>query len=294
MKILITGSSGMIGSALYQSLKGKGHDVYGLDWKAPKYTEQKQFYPHNLLLEFKCDIKFDLIIHLAANARVWELVENPNLALENVLTTHRIFEFARKNNIPKVITVSSREVYGNGNELPVAENIGSQRSCESPYTASKIFGESYAWSYSRCYGIDTKIIRFSNVYGRFDFSDRFIPKVIRQLKSNEKIEVWGKDKFLDFTYLDDAVSGTVFLIENWDKMKDKEYNIAFGKGHTLISVVDKLKKLLKSKSRIKIQETHKGEVMKYEADISKMKSMGWTPQIDIDKGLKKSIEYYIK
>lgn len=292
MKILITGSSGMIGSALLPALVKEKHKVYGVDWRAPVFTQNEQFFKHNLLLPFDSEIKFDIIIHLAANARVWELVENPNLALENIITTHRVFEFARKRNIPKVMVASSREVYGNGNELPVSEEVGSQRSSESVYAAGKMLSEAYAWSYDKCYGLDTKIIRFSNVYGKYDFSDRFIPKVIKQLRAGETVEIWGEKKFLDFTYLDDAVSGTVHLIKNWGKMKEKEYNIACGEGHTLLSVAQKLKELLQSSSEIIIKDTHKGEVMEYEADITRMKEAGWQPEVNLDTGLEKAIKYY--
>ena len=287
MRILITGSSGMIGSALAPALVE--HDVIGVDKKKPQFSKTKT-HLHDLMSPLDVNPAPDVIIHLAANARVWELVENPALALENVVTTHNVFEYARQNGVKKIIYASSREVYGNGNRLPIAEDIGSQRSSESPYSVGKIFGEGYAWAYKRCYGIDTKIVRFSNVYGKYDFSDRFIPKVIKQLRANEPVEIWGKDKKLDFTYLDDAVMGVIHLLDNWSK--ETEYNIAYGKGHTLLSVAEKLKEALNSKSEIIIKDTHVGEVMTYEADISLMESLGWQPTISIDEGLNKALDYY--
>lgn len=295
MKILVTGSSGMIGSELVPALEARGHKVWGLDRKDPEFTKLERFIKYDLLSGqplYTQEHQFDLIIHLAANARVWELVENPNLALENVVTTHQVYELARQAGVPKVLFASSREIYGNGNELPVDETAGSQRSCESPYGASKLFGESYAYAYEKCYNLDTKIMRFSNVYGKYDFSDRFIPKVIKQLKANEEVEIWGANKVLDFTYITDTVDGIIHLVENWDEARAKEWNIASGVGFNLSEVAELLRVMLDSKSNIRIGESHPGEVFEYTADINSMKSIGWSPKVGLNEGLKKSIEYY--
>ncbi len=289
MKILITGSSGMIGSELVSTLKSYGHDVWGMDKVWPKYTSC-----HFLLCDMRepinLSIKFDLIIHLAANARVHDLVIDPELSLDNVKMTFNILEYARKTGSNRLIFSSSREIYGNGNEMPVKESVGSQRTSESPYASSKLAGESYCHSYRKCYGVDTKIVRFSNVYGKYDFSNRFIPKTIKNCKLNNPIEIWGKDKVLDFTYISDAVSGLVHIIENWPK--ETEFNIAYGKGETLISVAQRIKDALKSESQILMADSKTGEVAEYAADIGQMNSIGWKPKVAIGEGLTKALDYY--
>ena len=70
--------------------------------------------------------------------------------------------------------------------------------CESPYSASKIACEALFRSYKKCYGIDFILTRFSNVYGMYDDSDRVIPLFIRLTKENKDLEIFGKDKLLDF------------------------------------------------------------------------------------------------
>lgn len=279
----------MIGSKLVMSLRD--HLVVGMDKKPPLF-DCPRFIQHDLTSPFPPEFtaKFDLIIHLAANARVHDLVLNPELSLDNIKMTFNVLEYARKSGCKKVIFASSREIYGNGNAMPVSENIGSQRTSESPYASSKLAGESYCHSYAKCYGIDIKIVRFSNVYGKYDFSNRFIPKTIRNIKAKKPIEIWGKDKILDFTHLHDAVGGLVHLIEKWPE--EKEFNIAYGKGETLVDVTEKLKKLLKSKVPIVFSDSKVGEVAEYTADISKMKAIGWKPRINIDEGLKMAVEYY--
>lgn len=295
MNVLITGSSGMIGSALAKSLLEKGHVVFGFDKKYPEFFAD---FNHNLVdllkpVKVKLESKIDIVIHLAANARVYELVLDPSKALDNGIMTHNTLEWVRKNEVKKFIFASSREVYGDQDILPVNEDVATQRFSKSVYTANKIAGEAYCHSYQHCYGIDCKIVRFSNVYGRFDFSDRFIPKVIDQLLNNQGVCIYGKNKTLDFTYLDDCVQGILCLLDNWESAKHKEYNIASGVQLSLLEVAEKLKRILGSNSAISVGENLIGEVFNYQADIGRIKSLGYNPRVSIDEGLKGAVDYYV-
>lgn len=296
-KILITGSSGTIGTRLFEKLLEENYDVIGFDkvkniWH-PSFN--KLTIRGNLL--YKNDIKkipknIDLIVHLAANARVYDLVVEPDLALENVISTHNILEFARKNNIKKIIFSSSRETYGNKKEITSKETDVDILRCESPYAASKISDEALIYSYSKCYGIDHIVFRFSNVYGMYDQSNRFIPLLLRKMKKNEDIEIFGKDKILDFTYIDDCVAGVITCIKKFPAVKNNVFNIASGKGSNLIEVAGIMKKSLKSKSRLVIGKNRPGEVVRYIADISKARKIGYNPKISIEKGIDLSIHWY--
>jgi UDP-glucuronate 4-epimerase len=295
MKILVTGSSGTIGTELCLQLTKNGHIVTGIDRKpsqVPASTaefHQVDLLEKDTLMGLKSD--FDLIIHLAANARVHNLVINPDLALENVRTVHNVLEFARINKVPKVLFASSREVYGNQEKMPVEESRASQRFSESPYSSSKIFGESYCYSYKNVYGIDTKIVRFSNVYGRWDFSDRFIPKLIGALSKDLPFEIYGEKKSMSFTYIEDCVSGTIKVLEHWETLP-MEVNVASDSQDRLVDVAQLAKKMMQSKSEITLGETLPGEVWNYQADVSVLKATGWKPEFTVQKGLERSIDWY--
>src|SRR3989344_6892372 len=273
-KILITGSSGTIGTRLFEKLLQEGFSVIGFDKQKNKWHKHL----NNLtivgnLLSGK-DIKkipkdIDVIVHLAANARVYDLVVEPDLALENVVTTYNILEFARKNKIKKIIFSSSREVYGNRKKSIAHEKDFNLELSESPYSASKISNEAFVYAYKKCYGIDYIVLRFSNVYGMYDESDRFIPLMIKKMKNNEDISVFGKNKVLDFTYIDDCVNGIFLCIKKFHQEKNNIFNIAFGRGIKLIDVAKMIKKDLKSKSKITLKPNRTGEVVEYVADISK-------------------------
>jgi len=304
MTILITGSSGTIGTELVDQLKALGHTVIGIDKAEPQKPNCDRFYQWDLSKypDFFVESGIDMVIHLAANARVHNSVVNPELAMENMASTHYAYEIARRLNIPKFIMASSRETYGetaivdyvlgqNPEVWPTAETNASQRNALSPYTAGKIMGEAYGYAYANCYNVDVRIVRFSNVYGRFDTSDRFVPKIIKKMLKNEPFEVWGEDKVLDFTYIEDAVKGIIVMIDKWEEVP-LEMNLAYGKGTLLWDVANFVKEELGSTSELTVTPSLVGEVTSYVADITKARELGWEPTTDIKDGIRKSIEYY--
>ncbi len=300
MKILVTGSSGTIGTRLSETLLARGDDVIGMDWLQNKWQPSAKKITTIVDMRDteamkKISMEADIIVHLAANARVYELVEEPDLARDNFLTTYNALEFARRNKIKRFIFASSRESYGNTGIDKYTEDLVRVSNCESPYTASKIGGEALVESYRRCYGIDQITFRFSNVYGMYDDSNRVVPLFIRLARKNEEMTIFGKEKCLDFTYIDDTVSGIIAGIDNFETAKNDTYNLAYGEGTTILKLAEDIKTLLKSSSSMKIGASRTGEVIRYIADISKAKkALGYRPQTSFDEGIKKSVEWYLK
>lgn len=298
-KILITGSSGTIGTRLFEKLLEKNYRVIGFDKKPNTWHPRlnKLTIIGNLLN--KKDISklpgdFDLIIHLAANPRVYDLVLSPDLALENIITTYNILEFCRDKKIENFIFSSSRETYGNRRETIAKEEDINIYFCESPYAASKISGEALIYSYSKCYGINYIIFRFSNVYGMYDQSPRFTPLIVKKMQKNQNINIYGKNKVLDFTYIDDCVQGIIKGIKKFTTTKNNVFNISSGRGENLIDVAKIIKKRLSSKSKIFIRKNRTGEVVKYVADISKAKKLlRYKPEYNIEEGINLTIDWYL-
>lgn len=302
MKILVTGSSGTIGTRLCERLLEQGADVVGADWEPNKWqpavekrTVHIDLRDENLLKAQSAKLKADVVIHLAANARVYELVEHPDRARDNFLTTFNTLEWARQSGVKRFIFASSREAYGNSGADKYREDMVRVEHCESPYTASKIAGEALVESYRRCYGMETAIVRFSNVYGMYDDSERVVPLFIRQTKKNEPLVVFGKDKSLDFTYIDDAVDGLLLILNNFGKANGQTFNLAFGEDHSIIELAELIKKLMKSSSTITATSSRTGEVTHYTADITKARTvLGFDPNVPFAEGVKKSVEWYGK
>jgi len=299
-KILVTGSSGTIGTRLCEKLLEENYEIVGVDLKSNRWNERLNestiigdLRNKQTLENLPKDI--DLVIHLAANARVYNLVIDPGLARDNFEILFNTIEFCRKNDIKRFIFASSREVYGNSKQIVHSENDVYVRNCESPYTASKIGGEALVHAYHRCYGINFIIIRFSNVYGMYDDSDRVIPLFIKLTKENKDLVVYDGEKMLDFTYIDDAISGILKCMENFDQVKNDVFNIASGEALSFIEVAQLIQQYMDNKNKIAIKENRTGEVVKFIADISKAKKkLGYEPKTTITGGIEKSIEWYMK
>jgi nucleoside-diphosphate-sugar epimerase len=298
MRILVTGSSGTIGTRLCERLMAGGHDVRGVDWVKNKWQPSVQAV--TTIADLR-DLKqlenvsgdADVLVHLAAHARVYELVEHPERALENFVTLFNALEFARTRGIKKFMFASSRESYGNIDAETYSEDMVRIENCESPYTASKVGGEALVESYSKCYDMDHIILRFSNVYGMYDDSERVVPLFIRKCRANEPMTVFGKEKCLDFTYIDDNVAGITKAIEQFEKGKNRTYNLAYGKGTTLVDLAETVKQLLGSTSEITLGASRVGEVTRYIADITRAReTFGYEPQTSFEEGIKKSVEWY--
>lgn len=298
-KILVTGSSGTIGTALCEALMEEGYEVDGIDVKHNKWSEKvdritiiSDLRDKNFFSKLPDD--FDMVIHLAANARVYNLVVDPSLARDNFEILFNILEFSRLNNIRKVIFASSREVYGNSDKIFHNEDEAYVKNCESPYTATKIGGEALVHSYHQCYDIDFIILRFSNVYGKYDDSDRVIPLFITRVMQNEGLIVFGREKLLDFTYIDDCVNGIMKSVEMFDVAKNTSFNIASGEGITILDLAKIIQNKMGSKGEIVIKESRIGEVTKFVADISRArKLLNYEPEVSIEEGIEKAIEWYV-
>lgn len=134
-------------------------------------------------------------------------------------------------------------MYGNlRNKEEIEESDMRIENCESPYAASKISSEALLHSYRKVYGLEFVILRFSNVYGMYDDSDRVIPLWIRQTLNRENLVVFGEGKSLDFTYIDDTVEGITRVIDRFENVAGQTFNIASGKGVKLSYVANMIKK----------------------------------------------------
>jgi len=195
---------------------------------------------------------------------------------------------------------SSREVYGDVHRFEeYAETVADFAYTESTYSASKIAGEAFVYSYARCYGLRYLVFRFSNVYGRFD-NDlhrmvRVLPLWIHKLSRNEAITVYGEDKTLDFTYVDDCVDGIVRGIQALaeGRVASGTINLAYGKGNRLLHAAEMIAEELGVEPEITIAPPLLGEVTHYVADVTKAREvLGYEPQVPLEAGIKRSVEWF--
>src|SRR3954452_11868934 len=242
----------------------------------------------------------DVVVHLAAHAKVHQLVRQPHRALENPVLTFNVLEFARQQRLP-IVFASSREVYGDVHRFEgYDEGTADFAFTESTYSASKIAGEAFVYSYARCYGLPYLVFRFSNVYGRYD-NDlqrmvRVIPLFTHQLLREEPITVYGgADKTLDFTYVDDCVAGIVAGVEalGAGEVVNETINLAYGQGNTLVACAELIARELGVEPRMTIAPSLLGEVTHYVADLTKARALlGYEPNVALDEGIRRSVAWF--
>lgn len=307
MRVLITGSSGQIGTNLGLKLQNEGHFVFGVDIRQNTWTNEINTLLQDLSTPFKSfengighveyPGEFDVVVHLAAHAKVHQLVEQPDRALENITMTYNVLEYCRAHKTP-IIFSSSREVYGDIHRYITEESHADFAFTESPYSASKISGEALIYSYAQCYDLPYIIFRFSNVYGRFDNDiermERVIPLFIKRIRSGEPITVFGKDKVLDFTYVDDCVSGIASGIDVLVSGKDKNHtiNLAYGQGQSLVDMANYVAETLGVEPNMTVEPSRVGEVTHYVANIGKARSLlGYDPTTKLRDGITKAIAW---
>lgn len=302
MRVLITGSSGQIGTNVGLRLLERGDEVVGIDKRENTWTDRiptvvcdmTRVEPGKLPVEGK----FDAVLHLAAYAKVFELVEHPSRAMENVQMLFSALEFARlAGNLPFIFG-SSREVYGDIIHHVTSEGQADFVIAESPYSASKISGEAFIYSYAECYNQPVLVFRFSNVYGRYDCDldrmERVIPLFVKKIQNGEPITVFGPEKVLDFTYVDDCVNG---VISGLDKLvsgalRRETVNLAYGQGSTLLDLVNLITLALQAEPRVSYEPTRSGEVTRYVADISKARDLlHYKPKTPLTAGVPLGIKW---
>jgi UDP-glucose 4-epimerase len=309
MRILITGSSGQIGTNLALRLLSDGHWVFGVDKRPNPWTREFETLLQDLAGRYAAfegginEIEYpevDLVVHLAAHAKVHQLVRQPQRALENVMMTFNVIEYCRALGLPFVFS-STREVYGDVHRFEeYDESIADFAYTESPYSASKIGSEGFIYAYAKCYGLRYLVFRFSNVYGRFDNDlrrmERVLPLFMHQLARGEPITVYGgEEKVLDFTYIDDCVDGIVRGIERLaaGRVENETINLAYGQGNTLVTAAELIAAELGVTPDITFKPSLRGEVTHYVADIRKARELlDWQPRTPLGAGVPLAVDWF--
>ena len=301
MNVLITGSSGQIGTNLGLRLMDRGDTVVGIDHRANAWTDRIDTRLIDLTktagTDLPDDVHVDVLVHLAAHAKVFELVENPARAMENIAMGFAALEYARQHDIP-IIFGSSREVYGDIHRHVTNEAEADFVIAESPYSASKMSTEAMIYAYSRCYGLPYLVLRFSNVYGRYDNDlermERVIPLFIKRINEGQPIRVFGREKVLDFTYVDDCTAGIVQAIDALTaaRVVNETANLAYGRGNSLGDLVGLIEMALGKQANATWDEPQAGEVTHYVADLHKArKLLGYDPKTSLVDGIVRYITW---
>lgn len=308
-RALVTGYNGFVGSHLSLALTERGVKVIGFSCTERKPFNYKEF-PQNLLVPVVGDIRDKSILqdvfekyrpnfclHLAGSSTVEEGQKQPGQTFDiNIKGAVNILELSRLYRLEKIIIASTSHVYGDNSSVPYKEDYFPQPS--RPYETSKTCVDLIAQSYADTFNMPIEIPRFVNIYGPGDFNfTRLIPRIMRQIIMDGRVEIWGGDVIRDYLYIEDAVSAYLCLLEKHNSLKNKIVN--FGKGEPLSvkQLVEKIIKISGQNIAIKIKKTseRKLEVEKQYLLIKKAyTTFGWRAKVPYIEGLRETFIWYKK
>lgn len=304
MKILVTGGAGLIGSHLCEKLIKEGHTVFCLDNLSTGCLSNVEGLTNNsrfiMLVESvqRCpNLYVDQIYHLASPASPIFYDKFPVETIEaNVEGTKKVLELARKVQA-QVLYTSTSEIYGDPEVHPQTEDYNGNvnpvgmRSC---YDESKRCGETLCSVYERLYGVDIRIVRIFNTYGKNMRSDdgRVVSNFIERALTGKPLEVYGDgSQTRSFQYVDDLLEGFSRLMELSEN--PGPMNLGRPEEVTMRELAELILRLTGSFSSICRKPLPVDDPCKRKPEISKAKELlGWQPRISLEKGLQKVIDHF--
>jgi UDP-glucose 4-epimerase len=310
MKILITGAAGFLGSHLSEKYVNEGFIVYGIDNllngnlnNIRTLLHRKNFkFIHddvrNASLYPKLPPDLDAVIHLAAQIHVDKSIVNPQETFDiNVSGTMKILEYARMNDIRKILFASTSEVYGSAKYVPMDE--AHPLAAQHPYGVSKIAADRLCYTYNETYDLGVDIIRCFNFFGPRQKDAGYggvIAIFINRVLQNKPPIIYGDgNQSRDYMYVSDAVKAYDKVLKSKDN--PGKYGINFGTG--VEKTVNEIARLIidycgKNKDIFPIHiDPRPTEVQRLFADVSLAKnSLNFTPEVEFERGISMLIEWY--
>jgi len=309
-KILVTGAGGFIGSHLTEALLGQGIDVTAF----VRYTSTGSAgYLDNLDKNRRKKLKIvhgdirdrddvaravkgnDIILHLAAQIAIpYSYLAPVDFVRVNVEGTLNILMAARRFKIKRLVQMSTSEVYGSAQYLPIDENH--PQVAQSPYAASKIAADKLVESFHRSYGIPAVIARPFNTYGPRQSPRAVIPTIILQALRGRIVRLGNVDSRRDLNFVADT-AGALVKIGLSSKGKGGQFNIATGKDYAAAELVTMIGDILGKNLTIKTEKRRvrpkKSEVDRLLGDSTRAdKIFRLGRKTEIEKGLKETVAYY--
>jgi len=308
-KVLVTGANGFIGSHLSEHLVNLGAKITVLlEYNPDNYLGHLKFLQKNMLSEMEQvlgDIRDpelikkivkgkDTIFHLGALVSIPYSFINPREVFEvNAGGTLNILLAARDQEVNKIVTTSTSEVYGTALYTPIDENHPLQ--AQSPYAASKIAADKIAESFYKTYNLPVAIIRPFNTYGPRQSDRAIIPTIIIQALKKSTINIGSTTPRRDLSYVLDTVDGFIKIAES-KKSIGQVINIGLGEDISIGELITMITSIMDKEIRVisteKRKRPKKSEVMQLLCDNSKAKKIvNWIPKVSLKEGLNMTIEW---
>ena len=307
MRLLVTGGAGFIGSHLVRRLiQVGGHTVVNLDalkysgnlenlqdlTDNPRYTFiQGDICDQAVVQAVLRDHRIEGVINCAAETHVDRSILDPGaFARTDVVGTGTLMEAARQAGVKRFLQVSTDEVYGSVEQGSSTEE--DRLEPRSPYSASKAGGDLLVLSYWTTFRFPVLITRGSNTYGPNQYPEKFIPLFITNAIDGELLPLYGDGKNCrDWLSVHDHVAGIEHVFNHGQP--GTVYNVGGGNERENVTVAERIVMALgRSPSLIRLVQDRPGHDRRYSIDCSRLRALGWAPQVPFEEGLKQTIDWY--
>lgn len=314
MRYLITGGAGFIGANFSEYILEKYRDAYVVCFDALTYAGstdniQKCLSDSRFVFE-KGDIcdrntvnglfekyRFDKVVNFAAESHVDNSINSPYPFFNtNVIGTSVLLDAVNKYGVKGFHQISTDEVYGDLpiDRLDLSFSEDSTVKPSSPYSSSKASADLICLSYHRTYGTPVTVSRCSNNYGKYQHTEKLIPKIVELAMKNEKIPVYGDGlNVRDWIFVKDHCNAVDMIIsaENYGRV----YNVGANCEKSNIEIVKTvLGYLNKPENLIEYVADRKGHDRRYAVCSDRIKTeLGWKPEADFDISLEDTVRWYV-
>ncbi len=305
-KVLVTGGAGFVGSNLVAAVVRAGGKVTVLD---DLFTGELANIDRGVDYEFvqgsvadydlvrKLMTGMDYIAHLAAR-NIIVSTKNPRDDFEtNIGGTLNILLAARETKPKRIVYSSSASIYGNPRILPIVED--ETPLTFSPYSVSKLAGENYCYAFYETYYVPVSVVRYSNIYGpKQNPSNPYcgvISKFIMAIDDGMPVQIHGDGyQTRDFTYVDDAVAGTLLALLS-PRADGMSFNIGAGFETSILQVAEILADLIGKKAIFEhVDRRDIDNIRRRVLNIERIRTrLRWQPQITLSEGLRRTVDWYL-
>ena len=304
--VLVTGGAGFIGSTLVRELIKVGANVivydnllYGDKYNLSDIEKDMTLVIGDVISGKIFDTlkkyNIDYVFNLAAEPYIPHSYDNPEKFFQvNVNGTINLLSACRTFNVKRIIHVSTSEVYGTGQIIPMNEKH--PLNPLSTYAVSKLAGDRAAFVFSYERNIPVVIVRPFNSYGPRETQPYIIPEIIRQLFNGKTLHLGNIDAKRDFTYVEDTALGMISAMTS-NLTKGEVVNIGSNKSYSIKDIAILIgKEFGYDNIDIQIDKTRLRplDVELLESDYSKINKLtGWKPTVNIKEGLKRTVQWYL-
>lgn len=317
-RVFVTGAGGFIGSHLVERLVEEGAKVRALClYNSKGFWGWLENSPDGIkksievvlgdirdknLME-NCTKDIDIVFHLAALIAIpYSYIAPESFIDTNIKGTLNLLEGARKNNVKRFVHISTSEVYGTPDKIPIDEK--NELKGQSPYSASKIGADKICEAYFCSYDLPIVIIRPFNTYGPRQSTRAVIPTILTQLISKKRILKLGNTKpERDLTFISDTVDG-ILKAGLKKNIEGETIQLGTGKKYSIEEIAKISMEITKTKAEIEKEDIRvrpdKSEVMVLLSNPAKAKKLlEWEAKVSIEEGilktylwLKENLNYY--